>query len=198
MRAAVVIPVKAFHAAKLRLAPALDPDARAALARSMAQHVVAAAGDLAVSVVCDDRDVAAWAADHGVAVVWAPGRGLDGAVSDGVAAAARGGAERVLVAHADLPLAAGLDRLVDGDGVVIVPDRHDDGTNVIVVPAGAGFRFAYGPRSAARHGAEATRLGLPLRVVRDLRLGWDVDRPADLNLPTAAELDRAAVERAAR
>jgi len=48
------------------------------------------------------------------------------------------------------------------------------------VPATAGFRFAYGPGSFVRHTAEAARLGLSLRVVRDAALGWDVDVPDDL------------------
>ena len=54
MPAAVVIPVKAFAAAKVRLASALTPPERAALARSMAEQVVAAAGTLPVTVVCAD------------------------------------------------------------------------------------------------------------------------------------------------
>lgn len=191
-----MVPVKAFHAAKLRLAPALDPAARAALAREMAEAVVAAAAPLPVTVVCDDPAVAAWAADHGVAVEWTPGLGLDGAVQAGVAAVEAAGADLAVVAHADLPLARSLADLVapmDGPRpVTLVPDRRSDGTNVIVVPAGCGFRFAYGPGSFARHRAEATRLGLPLRVVRDPRLGWDVDVPGDLDLPTEAELAAAA------
>jgi 2-phospho-L-lactate/phosphoenolpyruvate guanylyltransferase len=64
--------------------------------------------------------------------------------------------------------------------VTLVPDHRDNGTNVICVPAGAGFTFSYGPGSFARHGAEAHRLGLPLRVVREPSLSHDVDLPADL------------------
>ena len=48
------------------------------------------------------------------------------------------------------------------------------------VPSGGGFTFAYGPGSFQRHGAEARRLGLGLRVVREPLLGHDVDVPADL------------------
>ena len=73
--------------------------------------------------------------------------------------------------------------MADFDGVTLVPDRHDDGTNVASVPTGTGFRFAYGPGSFARHQAEADRLGLPLRVEREPRLGWDVDLPDDLVTP---------------
>lgn len=188
MQAAVVIPVKAFHAAKLRLAPALSPEARAVLAREMATRVVRAAGALPVTVVCDDESVRDWALATGAAVRWTPGLGLDGAVEAGVEAVAAAGADRVLVAHADLPLATDLDHVVGTDGVIIVPDRWNDGTNVIAIPPGSGFRFAYGPGSAARHRAEAERLGLAVQVVDDAVLGWDVDRPEDLKLPDGEDL----------
>ena len=183
MTAAVVLPVKAFGQAKGRLAPVLAPDARADLARSMAATVVAAAGTLPVVVVCDDDDVRRWAEGLGVEVLWTPGVGLNGAVEAGVGHVGAGGHDRAVVAHADLPLATDLAWVAAFDGVTLVPDRHGDGTNVACVPTASGFRFAYGGGSCARHEAEALRLGLPVRVVPDARLGWDVDRPADLDLP---------------
>jgi 2-phospho-L-lactate guanylyltransferase len=180
----VLVPVKAFGRAKVRLAEVLDAPSRAALAREMADRVLAAAGDRPVAVVCDDDEVAAWAEGHGARVLWRPGHGLNGAVNDAVATLAAEGVDRVLVTHADLPLATGFDELVGPpDGVVLVPDRHEDGTNVASVPAAAGFAFSYGPSSFARHRAEAERLGLELTVHRPLRLTWDVDVPADLDLP---------------
>jgi 2-phospho-L-lactate guanylyltransferase len=182
--AAVVVPVKSFARAKARLAPVLDGEQRAALARTMAATVLRAAAPLPVLVVCDDEDVRTWATGLGVEVAWTPGVGLNGAVEAGVALLAARGVARAVVAHADLPLATDLAWVAEGDGVTLVPDRHGDGTNVAGVPTGAGFRFAYGAGSCARHEAEARRLGLPVRVVPDLRLGWDVDQPADLDLPT--------------
>lgn len=152
----------------------------------MADHVLAAARPLPTAVVCDDATVAAWAAARGASVVWAPGRGLDGAVAEGVRALAGTGARRVVVAHADLPLATDLAWVAGFDGVTLVPDRRDDGTNVVCVPASAAFAFSYGPGSFARHAAAAHRLGLPLRVVRERRLGSDLDVPADLELVAAA------------
>lgn len=184
--AAVLVPVKAFARAKVRLAPALDPAERAALARSMAEQVLRAAAPLPTHVVCDDDEVASWAQANGAAVVWKPGRGLNGAVLEGVADLAADGFDRVIVAHADLPHAVALAWVADHDGVTLVPDRRDDGTNVIGVPAACRFRFAYGPGSFARHRAEARRLGLAERVVREPRLGWDVDQPADLEEPAWA------------
>ena len=180
---AVLVPVKAFRDAKGRLAEALTPSERAELSRTMAAAVVRAAAPLPVWIVCDDDAVAAWAVEVGASVLWKPGRGLNGAVNEGVADLAALGVATVIVAHADLPHAQALAHVAEATGVTLVPDRHDDGTNVAAVPARSGFVFAYGPGSFERHRAEAARLGLPVRVVREPRLAWDVDRPDDLVAP---------------
>ena len=87
----VLIPVKAFHQAKRRLGSTLsDPD-RIAVVRAMATHVAAACVPLPIAVVCDDDDVAQWAADVGASVMWEPGQGLNGAVRAGVDRLARTG-----------------------------------------------------------------------------------------------------------
>ena len=180
---AVLIPVKAFSDAKARLAEALNPHERSTLAQSMATTVVAAAAPLDVWVVCDDTAVATWATQQGASVLWKPSRGLNGAVNEGVADLAHLDVDTVIVAHADLPHAEHLEWLADYNGVTLVPDRHGDGTNVIVIPTDSGFVFSYGPSSFKRHEAEAKRLGLAVRVIHDDRLAWDVDRPEDLVHP---------------
>lgn len=180
-RIAVLVPVKAFDKAKTRLATHLDPRQRAELARAMATSVVTAAAPLPAFVVCDDQGVADWAEALGATVLWRPGRGLDQAVSDGVAALAAAGIARAVVAHADLPLARSLAWTASFDGVTIVPDRRGEGTNVLSLPTDCGFRFSYGGHSFNRHTAEVRRLGLALRVVRDAALGWDVDVAEDLS-----------------
>ncbi len=185
----MVVPVKAFTSAKVRLAGALDPFERAELARRMAEVVLAAAPPLPVIVVCDDDEVRAWAQGAGARVVWCPGRGLNGAVADGVAALRSDGVSMAVVAHADLPLARRLDWVAEFPGVTLVPDRRLDGTNVLAVPTEAGFRFSYGAGSFARHRAEARARGLSARIVRDDRLAWDVDLPADLAWPTSVGRD---------
>ncbi len=184
MLARVLIPVKAFAVAKVRLADALSAAERADLARTMAERVVAAAAPLPVAVACDDPDVAAWAEALGASVVWTPGRGLNGAVQQGVIELFEVGAEIVIVAHGDLPHATGLARLADFDGVTLVPDRRDDGTNVAAIAASAAaFTFSYGVGSFTRHVAEATRINACLRVARIPELQWDVDTPDDLREP---------------
>lgn len=188
VHAVVVVPVKAFRSAKRRLSTVLTPDERERLSRSMALRVVDAAGDLPVTVVCDDDEVRSWASAAGANVLWTPGLGLDGAVAAGVADAAESGAERVVVAHADLPFASDLTDLVGDRGVRIVPDRRRDGTNVISLPSTSGFRFSYGPGSFGRHVTEAGVRGLQVDVVEDDALSWDVDLPSDLDAPGGIDL----------
>lgn len=183
----MLVPVKAFHEAKLRLAPSLGTEARAELARRMAERVVTAAHGLTVWVVCDDDVVAAWARAVGAQVSWQPGHGLNEAVNRAVAGRAAAGVSRVIVAHGDLPLARDLRWLADEPGdIILVPDRRDDGTNVAVLPTASGFRFEYGAGSFERHRRAAEALGLDVRVRRDAALGWDVDVPDDLR--AAADL----------
>jgi 2-phospho-L-lactate guanylyltransferase len=188
VRPAVLVPVKAFGAAKRRLADVLPAPDRAELARRMATAVITAARPLTVFVVCDDDEVAGWAEAAGTQVLWRPGHGLNGAVTDGVASLAKLGFTDVLVAHADLPLARDLPRFIRPGLITLVPDRHDDGTNVIALPAALGFRFAYGPGSFRHHVAEAHSHGLGVRVWREPRLGLDVDLPEDLDEPQVREV----------
>lgn len=180
----VIVPIKAFRSAKARLAGRLDAESRSNLARMMAERVLAAAAPLPVAVVCDDDEVACWTREMGGEVIWTPGLDLDGSVTAGVDSLGRRGIARAIVAHADLPFATDLAGLLSEPAdVVLVPDRHHDGTNVIVVPTGGGFRFSYGPGSFVAHREEARRLDLRVVVVESEHLGWDVDRPADLDPP---------------
>lgn len=180
---AVVVPIKAFHAAKARLAAALGAQERAALARRMAATVLAAGAPLDRFVVCDDDEVAEFAVANHAKVLWMPDRGLNGAVEAGVAEVGDAGYDHVVVAHSDLPLATRLPRLATAGTVTLVPDRHGDGTNVIALPTALAFPFQYGPASFRHHSARAADLGVDLRVVRDPRLALDVDRPDDLRHP---------------
>jgi 2-phospho-L-lactate/phosphoenolpyruvate guanylyltransferase len=181
----VLIPVKGFRQAKRRLGGTMSDDRRVDLVRSMAEHVVGACAPLPAAVVCDDPEVAEWARGLGATVMWEPGRGLNGAVRSGVAQLQDAGVQWVIVAHGDLPRASGLGSLAPFAGITLVPDRHDDGTNVLRLPVGCDFHFAYGRGSFRKHRAEASRLGLPIRVLRIPALAYDVDWPADVAELTA-------------
>jgi 2-phospho-L-lactate guanylyltransferase len=180
--AGIVVPLRSFALGKARLAAVLSESGREALARSMAESVIAAAAPRLVVIVSSAPEVVIWARDRGLDVVDDPGS-LDAAASAGRAWAIDRGLARYAVVHADLPLASSLDAVVaDGDAAVavIVPDHRDDGTPVLSLPTATPFTFAYGPGSAARHTAEAERRSLAVRIVRDSELAFDVDVADDL------------------
>ena len=179
----VVVLIKSFERAKGRLADRLDASERRELAESMATTVLAAADadGLSVLVVTDDDAVERWARGRGALVSRPSQNGLDAAALEGVGAARRLGFRVAVIAHADLPFATTFRHVADrSEEIVIVPDRHGDGTNVIAVAVDAGFAFSYGVGSFARHRAEAERLGRSVAVIDDPDLAWDVDEPGDL------------------
>jgi 2-phospho-L-lactate guanylyltransferase len=181
-QAGIVVPLRSFEQAKIRLADVLDHDARIELARSMARRVVDAGAGYPLAIVSSAPEVQAWARETHADVLRDPGS-LDGAADTGRAWAAERGLARYAIVHADLPQAESFDAIVrDGAApvAVLVPDHRGDGTPVLSLPTATEFTFAYGPGSAARHEAEATRRGLAVRVVHDPALAFDVDVPADL------------------
>lgn len=184
----MLVPVKSFALAKARLAGVLSPTERQGLARHTAGRVVDAGAPHPVHVVCDDREVAAWAEAHGAAVIWSPGTGLDGAVRGGVEQLGELGATHVVVAHGDVVRATSFTDLVVPDTVTLVSDLRGDGTNVAAVPVAARFPFAYGSRSFERHQRLALDLGLRLMVRRDPLLALDIDTPDDLTHPLVQEV----------
>ena len=158
--------------------------------------------------------------DVGVVVQPADRPGLDAALDVGREHAAALGARRVLVAHADLPLLSPADVAallaadafapeVGGPGrdrrsgaptsprttdltqpVVVAPDRHGTGTNLLLVPATTAFTFRFGPGSCAAHVAEAGRAGLPVAVVHRPGTEVDLDTLDDWGELPAAARDR--------
>ena len=188
----VIIPVKALDQAKMRLAKAMTPPARAGLVRAMLAHVVTTA-QAAPSV---DHLTLIGPSRHGLPaslpLLPDPDQGLNPALTAALAHAAAQGATRAIILPADLPqlTTADINRLAATpvQTIAIAPDRHGTGTNALSLPlpAAAGFTFAFGPDSRALHQAETARLGLALEEVHSPGLANDIDHPADL--PDAAAM----------
>jgi len=184
--AAVLVPIKAFGAGKTRLAPVLDQQERELLSRTMAERVLTAAGGLPVYVATDDEDVSAWAMARGASLVWTEGLDLNRSIATGLDAMRRDDHRSLVVAHADLPFADDLASLAWFQGVTLVPDRRDDGTNALCMPATIEFEPMYGPGSFVRHLTQLRSRGVAVRIARRAGLRWDVDVPDDLPGPMPA------------
>ena len=186
--AVVLVPIKAFHLAKGRLAGVLDPARRERLARWTAEQVLAAAGDGPVAVVCDDPTVAAWALEHGALVLREEGLGLNGAVDHAVEMLRADGHRHVVVVHGDLPRPSPLGSFARARTITLVPDSRSDGTNLLSFPIDVGIRAAYGGGSFRRHLAAALTTGCAVEVVRDPFVALDIDHPADLTHPLVKDV----------
>jgi 2-phospho-L-lactate guanylyltransferase len=191
VQVAALVPLKSFRAAKGRLRDVLSAEQRVELAQWMASGVIATLGEIPTFVACDDDEVAEWSAQRGAEVLWGPGLGLNGAVDDGVEQIVAGGADHVIVCHADLPRPAGLLGVVRSGTITLVPDRHLDGTNVMAFPAASAVRAAYGAGSFQHHAAlarAASPSGAVVEVRFDPELSIDVDTAEDIRHPLVWEV----------
>jgi 2-phospho-L-lactate/phosphoenolpyruvate guanylyltransferase len=198
VHAAAILPVKRFDAAKQRLAEALGGGCRAALAAAMFADVIGALERAAtiqtIVVVSADRQVRDVIAGRDVVLIEdLPEKGQSHAARSGLARASALGCERAALVPSDCPLLepADLDGIVTasaGAEVVIVPDRHETGTNALVMDPSGPFEPQFGPDSLRLHTEQAERRGLSYTVERPLSLTLDVDTGDDLiALATALE-----------
>jgi 2-phospho-L-lactate/phosphoenolpyruvate guanylyltransferase len=180
-RAVLTIPVKSFSDAKHRLSAVLNTSQRARLSRELATRLVDANRSLHPMIVSDDdTDVAKWAHDVGARFLHEPRLGLNPAITTAHATLRAEGVSQIVVAHSDLAVADKLEWVTEFDGITLVPDRGNDGTNIIALPTHIAFEFSYGVGSFARHYRSAAETGLPIRVVADRTSGSDIDSPQDL------------------
>lgn len=191
-RAWALLPVKPPKAAKSRLSVVFTISERAGLQQAMLEDVLASlarARSLAgVAVISPDRGIGRIAGAHGARYIAEdPDTGdLNQALAMGVADLQRVGADLVAVIPADVPLLepADVDRAVRAAermrAMIVVPDRHGEGTNALVFRADAPPRFEFGPGSYRRHLTEPGRQAAIPMELRSMAL--DIDTPEDVSI----------------
>ena len=184
-----VVPVKDLAGTKSRLAPILDPVARAGLTLYMMGRVVAAlrgAGVENVGVVSPDRVVLGEAEERGAAPLRQESQGLNPALEEGRRWAMERGASELLVLPADLPLLdpedvrAVLGVAGEAPSVVISPDYAHAGTNALLLRPPDALPFSFGAGSYESHLRAAEECGLGVRVCERPHLAFDLDTANDL------------------
>ena len=185
-----LIPVKQLDQAKSRLQSELSLEARTQLMHDTLRRTVHAlqASNLCerISIVTLDEQVMGWARGWGVSVISEHRTGLNEALTE--ARGACDSAESVLVMHGDVAWLTvedvqAMTALADGErAVVIAPDRHDKGTNALLLKPPCLIDFAYGEGSAQRHAHRARAVGVEPLWYRSASISLDVDVAADLKL----------------
>jgi len=187
-----IIPVKPLNRAKSRLSRALKAPTRAALVRSIFSRTLDVITQVeridGVIVVSRDLTILELARQRNAIALAESESGLNSAITQAAQWAAQHNARSVIVIPVDLPLirSADLDAVIDRGAeercVVIAPDRHEDGTNVLLVRPPDAIQFAYGASSFNVHRAQALERGLPVHEYRSPTIAFDIDVPDDLEM----------------
>lgn len=188
-----IIPVKPLRSGKSRLAGTLTADERAELNRALLQHTLKTLSDLKevehVLVVSRDPQALTLARMYGARTVREDGQPhLNTALQRATVVAQVYATRGVLVLPADLPLISAedvhalIDHATDPPVVVIAPDRHEKGTNALLISPAGLIEYDFGENSFQRHCQRVKDAGARLEVVNLPSLGLDLDLPEDLEL----------------
>jgi 2-phospho-L-lactate guanylyltransferase len=190
---AAILPVKSFTRAKQRLGETLADPLRPMLAEAMVADVLAALSRTpaithTIVVTREPSVIGALEGNVGTTVISDEGEtGQSAAAALGIAHALREGFDRVLCVPGDCPALdpVELDELLataspDGPAVVVLPDRHDTGTNGLLLSPPDAIEPSFGPDSCERHLSLAREAGVDGRAHKLSSLLLDIDTGADL------------------
>ncbi len=187
-----IVPVKPFNRAKSRLASELRPEQRELLAAGLLERtlqlVVPIAQIQGVLVISRDTKALSMARDMGAQTVQESGTPeLNNALLRATQVIRAWGVDGVLVIPADLPLLAreDVEAMVNlsryNSSIVIAPDRHQHGTNLLLVRPPGLIPYSFGENSFAEHQRLAHAAGADVYIYRSERVGLDLDTADDLN-----------------
>lgn len=190
MPAIILIPCKTLRDGKSRLSACLDHAARYDLCRSLLERTLRCAAAAVppdqIRIVTADPEAFTLAQQHAISAITDCGLGLNPALE--YARASLRTELRIepdlVILPIDLPFVTPqciLDVLARPGDCVIAPDGQGIGTNLLYLRslASRAVRFTYGPGSCAAHVACARSHAFTVDIVRDRRLAFDLDAPAD-------------------
>ncbi len=189
MSTVILVPVKDFATAKVRMAGVLSVEERSRLASAMLADLVRALKPLAarVAFVTDSPEAARTAARKGWRIFWETCQISESAsVDEASHRLAIERAESVLRLPADIPLAktediqALLDLQPRSKSAILVPSWNRMGTNALMRKPPNLFPSRFGRNSFVLHTHEAMRARANIQAVDLPRLALDLDDPGDL------------------
>jgi 2-phospho-L-lactate guanylyltransferase len=188
-----IVPVKPLRWGKSRLAGVLSQEERTDLNSQLLTHTLETLKAIPeiehVLVISRDPAALSLARSHGARTVQEKGAPeLNVALARATIVARNYSTSGVLIVPADLPLLAPedvhamLELAKDPPVVVLAPDRHNQGTNALLVcPVGL-IEYDFGPGSFQRHCERARQAGARLEICELPSIALDMDLPEDLEL----------------
>jgi 2-phospho-L-lactate guanylyltransferase len=190
-RIVAIVPVGTLDGAKSRLGEVLDAEERHDLATRLTRRTIAAAvaarSIVETLVITPDDEVRAIALEAGARPMRQRSQGLNDGLREAREEAVAAGADAVLIIPVDLPriTPAAIDAVAGTLGsvspplVAMVPDRHERGTNALLLAPPDVIDVRFGGNSRAAHAGAAAAAGASL-----IELGG----PLTLDLDTAEDL----------
>jgi 2-phospho-L-lactate guanylyltransferase len=189
----VVVPVKPLELGKSRLSMIFNTEERIAINHSMLTNTLNILSHInyidQVLVISQDDTVGKIAKDFGVMHVQENGvSGLNCALEHGSSIALEHNATSVMIIPTDLPLVTGpdLSSLIEAQDrspmMVIVPDTKMDGTNALIISPVKAISYQFGEHSFQKHLSFARNNQIPVKIIKQERIGLDLDLPVDLEI----------------
>jgi 2-phospho-L-lactate guanylyltransferase len=186
-----IIPVKPFPNGKSRLANVLSESERKALIQQMLANTLLALHAVpmveGILVVSSDRLTLDLASGYGCkALNEQKPYGLNSALSQATLALQKDHVDQALILPSDLPnidpraINDLLSQLGVPPEILIVPDRHEKGTNALYVCPLGMIQYHFGSNSFTRHMTAAQVKGMRIGIYRSADLEFDIDSPEDL------------------
>lgn len=189
----ILVPQKALGRAKTRLRVALDAEARIGLTwrrlrRSL--EVCSQVAEVDALIVNGPAELESLTREFGAVLFPGGIAGMRKDVTEVAGSPVLAPGHALLIVSSDLPLvnAPDLEQVIEawrsGQKVVLVPDRHHRGTNVMMVDRPQVFPFAFGGAfgtgSFETHLTQAQGTDLSVAILELSALALDLDLPADL------------------
>jgi 2-phospho-L-lactate guanylyltransferase len=186
-----IVPVKPLRHGKSRLSGILSEDERTQLNERLLANTLETLSGIKeleqVLVVSRDPHALTIARNHGARTVREDGQPhLNTALTRATVVAQVYATRGVLILPADLPLLTRddiltfIERATNPPVVVIAPDRHENGTNALLMSPAGLIKYDFGENSFQRHCERALKVGARLEVVKLAAFGLDLDMPEDL------------------
>ncbi len=202
-----IVPVKPLSRAKSRLGDVMTPDDREELATRLLKRTMRLLLSLSsiqgVLVISRDSRALAMVRDLGAQTVQESGTPeLNNALMRATHILKAWGANASIIVPADIPLLkrddieAVLNLGRYQNSVVLVPDRHEQGTNLMLMRPPGLIPYAYGEHSFNAHQQLAHQFGASVQIYHSERVGLDLDTADDLRayVALAQRLDMSVIE----